>query len=29
MKAIREAEWSGETSLTVKVSPHVTRGLAL
>jgi peptide deformylase len=31
MKAIREAEWSGsgETSLTVKVSPHATRGLAL
>jgi peptide deformylase len=29
MKAIRETEWSGETSLTVKVSPHATRGLAL
>jgi peptide deformylase len=29
MKAIREADWSGETSLTVKVSPHATRGLAL
>jgi peptide deformylase len=29
MKAIREAEWSGEPSLHVKVSPHATRGLAL
>jgi peptide deformylase len=29
MKAIREADWMGETSLQVKVSPHATRGLAL
>ena len=29
MKAIREAEWFGERSLTVKVSPHPTRGLGL
>ncbi|MGZ4592098.1 MAG: peptide deformylase [Actinomycetes bacterium] len=29
MKAIREAEWSGEPALQVKVSPHATRGLAL
>ncbi len=29
MKAIREADWAGETTLTVKVSPHATRGLAL
>ena len=29
MKAIREAEWSGEATLNVKTSPHVTRGLAL
>ena len=29
MKEIREADWSGETSLTIKVSPHATRGLAL
>ena len=29
MKAIREADWAGETSWTVRVSPHATRGLAL
>jgi len=29
MKAIREADWSGESAPTVKVSPHATRGLAL
>lgn len=29
MKAIREAEWSSEQSLTVKASPHPMRGLAL
>jgi peptide deformylase len=29
MKAIREAEWAGETVLTVKVSPHPTFGRAL
>ena len=29
MKAIREADWSGENAPTVKVSPHATRGLAL
>jgi peptide deformylase len=29
MKAIREAEWSGLGDLTVKVSPHATRGLAV
>ena len=28
-RRIREADWSGETSLTIKVSPHATRGLAL
>lgn len=27
MKAIREAEWFGEPAPTVKVSPHITRGL--
>ena len=29
LKAIREAEWSGLESVTVKVSPHATRGLAV
>jgi peptide deformylase len=29
MKAIREAEWFGETPPTVKVSPHATRGFGL
>jgi len=29
MRAIREAEWFGETELRVKVSPHPTRGKAL
>jgi peptide deformylase len=29
MKAIREAEWAGGSPLTVKVSPHATRGLAV
>jgi peptide deformylase len=29
MTAIREAEWAGGAVPTVKVSPHVTRGLAL
>ena len=29
MKAIREADWSGESAPVVKVSPHATRGLAL
>ena len=29
MKAIREAEWSGLTPLTVKVSPHPTLGRVL
>jgi peptide deformylase len=29
MKAIREAEWSGLTPPTVKVSPHATGGLAV
>ena len=29
MKAIREAEWTGETLPTVKVSPHATFGRAL
>ena len=29
MKAIREAEWSGQPVPQVKVSPHATRGLAL
>jgi peptide deformylase len=28
MKAIREADWSGDQPLTVKASPHATRGLA-
>ena len=27
MRAIREAEWSGDSAPTVKVSPHATRGL--
>jgi peptide deformylase len=27
MRAIREAEWSGEAAPTVKTSPHATRGL--
>jgi peptide deformylase len=29
MRAIREAEWSGLASTTVKVSPHATGGLAV
>ncbi len=29
MKAIREAEWFGQSPPTVKVSPHATRGLGL
>ena len=29
MRAIREAEWFGESAPTVKVSPHPTRGFAL
>jgi peptide deformylase len=29
MKAIREADWAGGSTPTVKVSPHATRGLAL
>jgi peptide deformylase len=29
MKAIREADWSGESAPLVKLSPHATRGLAL
>lgn len=29
MKAIREAEWSGESPPQVKLSPHAVRGLAL
>jgi peptide deformylase len=29
LRAIREAEWSGEAAPTVKVSPHATRGKAL
>lgn len=29
MKAIREAEWYGQTPPTIKVSPHATRGQAL
>ena len=29
MKAIREAEWSGQAAPAVRVSPHPTRGLAL
>ncbi len=29
MKAIREAEWSGLATPTIKVSPHPTRGFAL
>jgi peptide deformylase len=29
MKEIRDAEWSGLSAPTVKVSPHPTRGLAL
>jgi peptide deformylase len=28
MRAIREAEWSGLTPPTVKLSPHVTGGVA-
>lgn len=29
MKAIREAEWFGQDTLTVKISPHATNGLGL
>lgn len=29
MKAIREAEWFGQSAPTVKVSPHATRGFGL
>ena len=29
MRAIREADWWGETAPVVKISPHETRGLAL
>jgi peptide deformylase len=29
MRAIREADWFGESAPTVKVSPHPTRGLGL
>jgi peptide deformylase len=29
MKAIRESDWAGGSTPTVKVSPHATRGLAL
>lgn len=29
LKAIREAEWAGQSPLMVKASPHATRGLAL
>lgn len=29
MKAIREADWAGEPTLTIRASPHATRGLAL
>lgn len=29
MRAIREAEWFGDPTPTVKVSPHLTRGLSL
>jgi hypothetical protein len=29
MRAIREAEWSGLATPTVKVSPHRTGGLAV
>jgi hypothetical protein len=29
MKAIREAEWSGEQAPAVRLSPHATGGLGL
>jgi peptide deformylase len=29
MKYIREAEWFGQTSLQVKISPHATNGLGI
>jgi len=29
MKAIREAEWFGDPTPTVKVSPHPTNGFGL
>ena len=29
MRAIREAQWSGEAAPTVKVSPHATFGRSL
>ena len=29
MRAIREAQWSGEVAPTVRVSPHATRGLGI